>query len=107
MLDIVEVDKSPTLATLSTSDLAKNVYAPYGMWFTLICYLIFSYLLFAFPIGSNLTKGFIGPTAPLNSIVRYPIDPLNFIIPKKPNYFRVRAFAQPGELDSRSTMLAV
>jgi len=29
VLNTVEVDKNPTLATTSTSDLAKNAYAPY------------------------------------------------------------------------------
>jgi hypothetical protein len=56
--DTVEVEKSPTLATPSTSDSAKNAHAHYGMWVTFIFYLILSYLLFAFSIGFNLTKGF-------------------------------------------------
>jgi len=59
--DSVEVDKSPTLATPSMSDLAKNAHAHYGMWVTFLFYLTLSYLLFAFSIGFNLTKGFIGP----------------------------------------------
>jgi hypothetical protein len=46
--DTVEVDKSPTLVTRSTSDLAKNAHAHSGMWVTFIFYLIVSYLLFAF-----------------------------------------------------------
>src|SRR6266568_4291765 len=58
--DTVEVDESPTLATDSTSDVAKNAHAKYGMLVTFIFYLILSYLLFAFSIGFNLTKGYIG-----------------------------------------------
>jgi hypothetical protein len=60
LFDTVETDKSSTLATPSTSDLAKNALAKYGMWVTFIFYLILSYLLFAFSIGFNLTKGYIG-----------------------------------------------
>ncbi len=60
VFDTVETDKSPTLATPSTSDLAKNAHANYGMWVTFLFYLILSYLLFAFSIGFNLTKGYIG-----------------------------------------------
>ena len=58
--DTVEVDESPTLAIPSTSDLAKNTHANYGMWATFIFYVIVSYLLFAFSIGLNLSKGYIG-----------------------------------------------
>ncbi len=57
----LEVDKSPALAIPSMSDLAKNARANYGMWVIFIFYLILSYLLFAFSIGFNLTKGYIGP----------------------------------------------
>ncbi len=58
--DTVETDKSPTLATPSTSDLAKNAHANYRMWATFLFYLILSYLLFAFSIGFNLTTSYIG-----------------------------------------------
>jgi len=58
--DTVEVDKSPALATPSTSEVAKKAFAKYGVWVTLLFYLIVSYLLFAFSIGFNLTKGYIG-----------------------------------------------
>ena len=34
--------------------------------------------------------------SPFNSAIRYPIDPLNFIIPTKATYFGANAFAQPG-----------
>ncbi len=70
MFDTVEADKNPTLATPSTSDLAKNALANYGMWVTFLFYLILSYLLFAFSIGFNLTKGYIG---------QYNHDPIQFI----------------------------
>jgi hypothetical protein len=60
VFDTVEVDERPTLATDSTRDLAKNAHANYGIWVTFIFYLIVSYLLFAFSIGVNLTKGYIG-----------------------------------------------
>ena len=70
MFDTVEADKNPTLATPSTSDLAKNARANYGMWVTFLFYLILSYLLFAFSIGFNLTKGYIG---------QYNHDPIQFI----------------------------
>ena len=58
--DTVEVDKSPTLAISSTSDLAKNAPTKYGMWVIFIFYLILSYLLFAFSIGFSLTTRYIG-----------------------------------------------
>ncbi len=70
MFDTVEADKNPTLATPSTSDLAKKARANYGMWVTLLFYLILSYLLFAFSIGFNLTKSYIG---------QYNRDPIQFI----------------------------
>ncbi|HYT41627.1 MAG TPA: hypothetical protein VEP90_04735 [Methylomirabilota bacterium] len=60
VFDTVETDKSPTLATPSTSDLAKNAHANYRMWATFLFYLILSYLLFAFSIGFNLTTSYIG-----------------------------------------------
>src|SRR6266487_6252061 len=60
VLNTGETDKSPTLATPSTSDFAKNAHAKYGMWATFLFYLILSYLLFAFSIGLNLTNGYIG-----------------------------------------------
>ncbi len=60
VFDTVETDKSPTLATPSTSDLAKNAHANYRMWVTFLFYLILSYLLFAFSIGFNLTTSYIG-----------------------------------------------
>lgn len=66
----MEADKNPTLATPSTSDLAKNAHANYGMWVTFLFYLILSYLLFAFSIGFNLTKSYIG---------QYNHDPIQFI----------------------------
>ena len=59
-IDAVEVDKHPTQATPSTSDLAKNALAKYRIYITFIFYLISSYLLFAFSIGFNLTKSYIG-----------------------------------------------
>lgn len=58
--DTVEVDESPTLATPSMRNLAQNAHPNYGMWVTFIFYVIVSYLLFAFSIGLNLTKGYIG-----------------------------------------------
>jgi len=58
--DTVEVDRTPTLAISSTSDLAKNAHAHYGMWVIFIFYLILSYLLFAYSIGFNLTTSYIG-----------------------------------------------
>ncbi|HYT46744.1 MAG TPA: hypothetical protein VEP90_30740 [Methylomirabilota bacterium] len=61
--DTVEVDESPTLATDSTSDVAKNAHAKYGMWVTFLFYLIVSYLLFAFSIGLNLTTSYIGTSS--------------------------------------------
>src|SRR5229473_7792049 len=70
VFDTVETDKSPTLATPSRSDLAKNALAKYRMWVTFLFYLILSYLLFAFSIGFNLTKGYIG---------QYNHDPIQFI----------------------------
>src|SRR6266568_3869295 len=60
VFDTVETDKSLTLVTPFTSDLAKNAHANYRMWVTFLFYLILSYLLFAFSIGFNLTKGYIG-----------------------------------------------
>jgi hypothetical protein len=61
--DTVEVDKSPTLAISSTSDLAKNAHAHYRMWVIFLCYLIVSYLLFAFSIGLNLTTSYVGTSS--------------------------------------------
>src|SRR6266571_187223 len=60
VLDTVETDKSLTLVTPFTSDLAKNAHANYRMWVTFLFYLILSYLLFAFSIGFNLTTSYIG-----------------------------------------------
>jgi hypothetical protein len=61
--DTVEANESTTLATPSMREFAKNASAKYGMWVTFIFYLILSYLLFAFSIGFNLTKSYIGPYA--------------------------------------------
>src|SRR5437667_3129883 len=61
--DTVEVDESPNLATDSTSDVAKNAHAKYGMLVTFLFYLIVSYLLFAFSIGLNLTTSYIGTSS--------------------------------------------
>src|SRR6266700_686713 len=60
VFDTVETDKSLTLVTPFTSDLAKNAHANYRMWVTFLFYLILSYLLFAFSIGFNLTTSYIG-----------------------------------------------
>ncbi|HYT36437.1 MAG TPA: hypothetical protein VEL49_04600 [Ktedonobacteraceae bacterium] len=63
--DTVEVDESPTLATDSTSDVAKNAHANYRKWMILIFifYVVLSYLLFAFSIGLNLTTSYIGKSS--------------------------------------------
>lgn len=62
-LDTVEVGESPTLATDSMRDVAKNAYAHYRIWITFLFYLIVSYLLFAFSIGLNLTTSYIGKSS--------------------------------------------
>jgi len=61
--DTVEVDKSPTMTTDSTSEVAKNALTHYAKWVVFIFYLIVSYLLFAFSIGLNLTTSYIGKSS--------------------------------------------
>jgi hypothetical protein len=61
--DTVEIDESPTLTTGSTSDLAKNVHANYGMWVLFLFYVLVSYLLFAFSIGWHLPTRYIGQSS--------------------------------------------
>ena len=61
--DTVEIDESPTRRQPLQSDFAKNTHAKYGMWVIFLFYLILSYLLFAFSIGFNLTKSYIGTSS--------------------------------------------
>jgi len=58
--ETIELDNSSTPAIYISNDLAKKAHINPRMWGTLLFYLILSYLLFAFSIGFDLTKSYLG-----------------------------------------------